>query len=101
MAVDVQNADPSSMLNATRRFLARRRACPALKTGTMTMLATEPLLVFTRQGEGETLLAVFNLGHEPQAWSAPEGYVPVDAVNLAEAGILPPLGGMLLRLTTP
>ncbi len=101
MAVDVQNADPSSMLNATRRFLARRRACPALRTGTMTMLATEPLLVFTRQGEGETLLAVFNLGHEPQAWSAPEGYVPVDAVNLAEAGILPPLGGMLLRLTTP
>lgn len=101
MAVDVQDAAATSMLNATRRFLARRRACPALRTGTMTMLATEPLLVFTRQGEGETLLAVFNLGHEPQAWSAPEGYVPVDAVNLAEAGILPPLGGMLLRLTTP
>lgn len=101
MAVDVQNADPSSMLNATRRLLALRRAHPALKTGTMTMLATEPLLVFTRQGQGETLLAVFNLGHEPQAWSAPDGYVPIDAVNLAEAGTLPPLGGMLLRLTTP
>lgn len=101
MAVDVQNADPSSMLNATRRLLALRRAHPALRTGTMTVLATEPLLVFARQGEGETLLAVFNLGHEPQAWSAPDGYVPIDAVNLAEAGTLPPLGGMLLRLTTP
>jgi alpha-glucosidase len=101
MAVDVQDAAATSMLNATRRLLAQRRAHPALKTGTMTVLATEPLLVFTRQGEGETLLAAFNLGHEPLAWSAPEGHAVIHAVNLAEAGILPPLGGLLLRRTTP
>ena len=97
MAVEAQEVDPASMLHATRRLLALRRAHPALKTGTMTVRTTAPLLVFTREDEGEALLAVFNLGHEAQTWAAPDGYDLIEAVNLGEAGALPPLGGMLLR----
>ncbi|MNQ92569.1 Oligo-1,6-glucosidase 1 [compost metagenome] len=97
MTVEVQEADPASMLHTTRRILALRRAHPALRLGDMVVLATAPLLVFSREGGGETLLAVFNLGHEAQAWAAPAGYVVVDAVNVTVAGTLPPLGGVLLR----
>lgn len=97
MAVDAQEADPNSMLNATRRLLALRRAHPALKTGAMTVLATDPLLVFSREGGGESLMAVFNLGHEPQVWTRPEGYILVEAVDSDDARTLPPLGGVLLR----
>ena len=97
MAVEVQAADPASMLHATRRILALRRAHPALRLGDMVVLATEPLLIFSREGGGETLLAVFNLGHEAQAWAAPEGYTVIDAVYSGQAGTLPPLGGVLLR----
>ena len=97
LAVDVQEADPTSMLNATRRILALRRAHPALKRGDMTVLTTEPLLIFSREDGGETLLAVFNLEHEPQTWEQPEGYTVIDAVYMGEANTLPPLGGVLLR----
>ena len=97
LAADAQEAAPQSLLHAARRILALRRAHPALRTGTMTVRATDPLLVFSREGEGESLLAVFNLGHEAQAWTTPEGYDLIEAVNLGEAGTLPPLGGMLLR----
>ena len=100
LAVDAQEADPKSMLHATRRILALRRAHPALRTGAMTVRTTEPLLAVTREGGGEALLAVFNLGHEAQAWTAPEGYAVIDAVNMAETGTLPPLGGVLLRQAT-
>ncbi|MNY22191.1 Oligo-1,6-glucosidase 1 [compost metagenome] len=97
LAADVQEADPASMLHATRRILALRRAHPALKAGDMTVLTTEPLLSFIREGDGESLLAAFNLGHEPQTWAPPEGYSIIDAVYRGEAGTLPPLGGVLLR----
>lgn len=63
----------------------------------MTVLTTEPLLSFSREGDDESLLAVFNLGHEPQTWVQPEGYSIIDAVYRGEAGTLPPLGGVLLR----
>lgn len=97
LAVDVQEADATSMLHAARRILALRRTHPSLKTGDMRVLATDPLLVFTREGEGETLLAAFNPGHETQGWTPPEGFAVIDSVNPGEPGTLPPLGGVLLR----
>lgn len=100
LAVETQEANAKSMLHATRRLLALRRAHPALRLGDMTMQATEPLLVFSRDGGDERLLAVFNLGHEAHAWAAPEGYAVIDAVNMGKAGNLPPLGGVLLRRAT-
>ena len=100
LSVDVQNADPRSMLNAARRILALRRAHPALRIGEMKMLTTGPVLTFTREGGDETLLAAFNLGHEAQEWTAPEGFAVIDSVNPGKTGSLPPLGGVLLRRQT-
>ena len=56
-----------------------------------------PAMMRSTFGGGENLLAVFNLGHETQAWVKPEGYSIIDAVYRGEAGTLPPLGGVLLR----
>ena len=99
LAVDVQEAAPLSMLKATRRLVRLRRAHPALRIGSMTILDTpDPLLVFQREAEGERLMAVFNLGHAPVAWTLPSGWRVIEAVNLPHAGsgALPPLAGVLL-----
>jgi len=96
LSVDVQDADPASMLNASRRILALRRAHPALKHGTMEIGSTEPLLTLTRTYGDETLLGVFNLGFEAQGFEMPEGYAVVEAINTTQDGQLPPLGALLL-----
>ncbi len=60
--VAVQDADPHSTLNATRRFLAWRKTQPALVRGTIRFLDTpEPVLAFIREDEGQRLLVAFNL----------------------------------------
>lgn len=101
LAVDAQEADPGSMLHLTRRLVALRRAHPALRLGTMTVEATEPLLVLTREDEreggGERLMGVFNLGHGTVDWSPPPGWSAIEAVNGAAPGRLAPLAGLLLR----
>lgn len=76
-SVAVQERDPASPLNLTRRFLAWRRSHPALATGAIRFLeAAEPLLAFVR-GEGEAaVLAVFNLSDAPAAWPLPAGLAP-------------------------
>ncbi len=97
LAVDLQEADPASMLNATRRLLALRRSHEALRHGDMQVLSTDPVLSFSRSTSTEQMLMAFNLGHTVQAWSAPAGYQVIEAVNGAVDGHLPSLGGLLLR----
>jgi len=97
LAVDAQEADPGAMLHVTRRLVALRRAHPALRLGTMTIEATEPLLILAREGGGERLMAVFNLGHAAVDWSPPPGWSVIEAVNGAGAGPLAALAGLLLR----
>ena len=98
LAVDQQDADPGSMLNATRRILALRRAYSALRLGDMTVQSVDPVLVFTREDSGERMLAAFNLTHEDQRWTAPIGYRRVDAVNAGSTpDVLPPLGAVLMK----
>ena len=64
-ALDLQERAPGSVLNAYRRFIAWRRDHPALRRGSIRFEETaEPLLAFERSGEGERILAVFNLGGE-------------------------------------
>ena len=72
-AVDTQGG-PSSVLAHAKRVVALRKAHPALKLGDIRFLDTEgKVLAFTRQGEGERLLCVFNLGAEAARYSLPEG----------------------------
>lgn len=62
LAVDVQEADPASPLNAARAFLAWRRREPALRRGELRPLSLpEPLIGFLRVDGAAHVLAVFNL----------------------------------------
>lgn len=62
LAVATQERDPHSVLSGFRTFMRWRKQQPALRWGEIAFLDTpEPVLAFTRQFEGETLLAAFNL----------------------------------------
>ncbi len=98
LAVDAQEADPASTLHVARRLIALRRAYRALRTGVVSFVETNtPLLIFERGEGSEALLCVFNLGHEPVAWSLPGGWAVVESVNLSEDGVMPPCGGLMAR----
>lgn len=66
MAADRQAAEPSSMLQFTRRMIALRKAHPALTGEDWRALAAPPddVLAFTRSAPGEQLLCAFNLGED-------------------------------------
>lgn len=99
LAVDAQESHAGSTLHLSRRLIGLRQSHPILRTGSMTMVTAKDGLLVFRRGEGaETLLCVFNLGHEPIDWPMPVGWAVVEAVNAPEAasGSLPPLAGLLL-----
>ncbi len=71
LAAAVQEQDPDSVLNFTRRYLAMREGSPALRWGDVSFAdAPEPLLVIVRQHGAERLTCAFNLG--PDAVAAPK-----------------------------
>ena len=72
LAVDVQRADPNSVLNFTKAAIALRKASVALREGAFVALeAPAPLLVFERRTGDEFMLCVFNLGDTPAQWTLP------------------------------
>ena len=92
LAVDRQEEDPASTLNLTRRLVALRKACPALRTGALRRIAAPmPLLAFER-GEGdERVLCAFNLGDEAVDWPLPAGWRIIEGVGEPMA----PLSGLV------
>ncbi|MBO9717721.1 MAG: alpha-glucosidase [Pseudoxanthomonas sp.] len=102
LSVATQDADPDSVLNAFRAFMAWRKAQPALVGGSIAFLDTaEPVLAFVREGGGQKTLAVFNLSAAPAEFALPAGHwqpaqghglpaVPVDggAARLSAWGVL-------------
>ncbi|MBN8905124.1 MAG: alpha-glucosidase [Rhodospirillales bacterium] len=102
-AVDVQEADPHSLLHWTRDFLAWRRAQPALRYGTLTSLGLPaPLVGFVRRHEQEAVMCVFNLSNQPVALdpSLLEGTSPLHAggVPVVTGATLPPFGASFARV---
>ena len=98
-AVSVQEGKADSILEHYRRFLAFRRAHPALVKGGMAFHATgETALVYSRTHANERLLCVFNMSAEPAriplpqgSWDALEGHgftskIEDDAVDLPAWG---------------
>ena len=76
-SVATQDADPASVLNATRRFLRWRQSLPALLRGDIAFIdAPEPVLAFTREMRGERLLVAFNLSADVAQWTLPDGLEP-------------------------
>ena len=61
LAVSRQEGDGASALAYTRKLLAARKAHPALRTGTLTLLPGDGL-AFLREAEGERIVCAFNLG---------------------------------------
>ncbi|WP_442866033.1 beta-galactosidase BglA [Aminobacter sp. HY435] len=65
-AVDTQEGDDASLLEHYRRFLAFRRAHPALTKGDISFLKAEgDTVAFTRREGNEEIVCVFNLGGSP------------------------------------
>ncbi|MBX3594583.1 alpha-glucosidase [Sphingomonas sp.] len=99
LAIDRQAGDPGSLLNLTRDLVALRAANPALRAGAMHVEhATDALLVFTRSGDGQSLLCAFNLGAGPLDWrpAQPDRYRVLRAVGGADQDGLPAYSGLLL-----
>ncbi|MCX8571727.1 MULTISPECIES: alpha-amylase family glycosyl hydrolase [Hyphomicrobiales] len=65
-AVDTQEGDAASLLEHYRRFLAFRRAHPALAKGDISFLKAEgDAIAFSRREGNEEIVCVFNLGSTP------------------------------------
>ena len=100
-AGEVQNADPASLLNLTRRLIALRAANPALAVGTMTVgRATDSLLIFERAYGTQRLCCAFNLGSTTMAWQPDSAHADrmLIAVNDATPQSLPPRSGLIIDL---
>jgi alpha-glucosidase len=82
LSVDLQLGNPQSLLEHYRRFIAFRRAHPALVTGDIHFLAADDdVLVFTRELGNEQLVCAFNLGARNAAidLGAEFALLPVDS----------------------
>ena len=97
LAVDQQEADPSSLLHVTRHLIAMRQGQPALRAGDLTILtAREDVLMFTRQLGEDVVLCVFNMGATAQACPRQDGdWAILAAVNGASLDGLPPFGALI------
>ena len=85
LAVSRQELDPHSALHGFRSFMQWRHQQPALRWGDIRFIDTpEPVLAFTRSYQGETVLAMFNLGASPVDVALPEHR---DATALAGHGL--------------
>ncbi|WP_437681226.1 alpha-amylase family glycosyl hydrolase [Sorangium sp. So ce131] len=72
--VEVQRADPGSILSLYRALLALRRAEPALSIGRHAPLAAGPdLLAYAREHAGRRLLVALNLTSRPRRLELPGG----------------------------
>jgi len=92
-AVDVQDGDPRSMLNFTRRLIALRKSSPALRLGAIGFVKAPAagVLAFTRSEGDERLLCVFNLGPAAQTCTSPEAARAriVESCGIGEASAPP------------
>lgn len=97
-AVDVQTADPDSLLNLTRSLLALRKAHPALHHGTVSRCETQgQLLVLERQAAGERLRVVANFGDEEMMLNAESAGEAILAINGATHQHLPGFAALVSR----
>lgn len=72
LSIDVQNNDPCSTLNLTRRLIEIRRNAPALRYGGVEFLtAPEPVYAARRLDEEDEAVCVFNLSETAQTWRPP------------------------------
>jgi alpha-glucosidase len=72
LAVSQQDGNADSALEFARHFLAGRKQSAALRLGELKFLEAEkPILAFTREHEGETMLCVFNMSRDDASFTDP------------------------------
>jgi alpha-glucosidase len=98
LAVDLQNTDTGSQLAVTRRFIALRNSCPALRIGSLKVLeATQTLLVIERRYRDARLLCVFNFGTAPHTPRSEGKWQILESVGDAQSGNLPPMSALIAQ----
>lgn len=100
LAVDVQAADPASLLHWTRRLITLRHAEPSLARGNIDIRRAEgDLLVFERRAAGAPpLLCAFNLGTGTVEVLLPPHRI-LASTGRIEGARLGPHGALLASLT--
>ncbi|MGI9377560.1 MAG: alpha-amylase family glycosyl hydrolase [Tsuneonella suprasediminis] len=97
-AVDLQQADPASLLHHTRAMLALRNANPAIRHGAVAGCRAEgDLLVLDRAADGQAVRLLANLGGKtiPMTDHQTRGTV-LAAINGASAAELPPYAALVI-----
>ena len=102
LSVATQEADPDSLLHWMRRFLAWRRAQPALIDGEIRFLdVPPPLLGFERSEGADGFTLIFNLGEadETLAWPGAAPHLAFDLGAAWQSGdLMLPVGtGAVIR----
>jgi alpha-glucosidase len=96
-AVDLQDADPHSLLAHTRAVLSLRNAHPALHHGAVSACAAEgDLLTLERAADDDTVRCLFNFGTGTLELDGITGRVLAE-VNGATPDRLPPFGALVLE----
>lgn len=88
LAVDMQEADPQSVLNAYRQLIRWRKRHPALSLGSMEVVeAPTPLFAFCRMLDGQRMLLAFNLSNDRVTWTPAGRWRAVDGHGLSSASL--------------
>ena len=96
-AVSLQEAEDGSILHATRRALALRKANPALHHGDIELCRPQgDCLEMVRSADGQRVRCLFNLGSSPVTIDA-AGRI-LAAENGGTANGLPPFGAIILEI---
>ena len=100
MAVDLEEADPQSMLALTKRLIATRNANEALQIGDLQIVeARGDLLVFERRSPHQHLICAFNMGSEAVSWqpAQPDRWRMLTSVNDATSQMLPAFAAQIME----
>ena len=88
-AVNRETSDQASVLTHYRKMIAFRRANPALRDGSIAFVdSPDNVLAFIREGAGEKVLCVFNLGSASASCAVPAGIDVTALLNSGFAGLL-------------
>ena len=93
-----QDADPGSILNWTRSLIALRRDSAALRHGAIRLIdeASDQIVAFEREADGERLLCVVNLSTSPAPNPRPSGLALAATGGADPASpMLPPASGFI------
>lgn len=100
MAVDVEEADPHSMLALTKHLLAIRNSNDALQIGDLKILeAHGDLLVLERSSTHQHLICAFNMGRDDISWqpAQPDRWRQLTSVNGASPQQLPAFAAIIME----